>query len=61
MRDVAFLCARRVCHALRKKYKRDDRHAMAGLLWKGGKWVELDPRATRDTAPKSRQPVCDAL
>ena len=53
MRRVIFLCAKRVCHALKEKYRRDKRHAMAGLLWKGGKWVELDPRATHATAPKS--------
>ena len=31
-----FLCAKRVCHALKEKYKKDARHS--GLVWKNGKW-----------------------
>ena len=48
-----FLCAKRVCHALKKKYKKDARHSMPGLVWKNGKWETMHPNVTKSVFPKS--------
>ena len=49
-RSLAFLCAARVCAAIKHKYKDDVRHKMAGLVWVRGEWVaDTRPRSDRAT------------